>query len=201
MYIIGLNGSPHREGNTAFLLENALEAAEEEGANTEILFCQEILQKMEKPFCVACETPCAGKCYAGTEYEQVLEKIGSADGLLLASPVYFGSISTQLKGVWDKTRRLRREKKLLNVVGGAITVGAARFGGQETTIKAMHSLMLIQSMLIVGDCYEEKAPGHHGVCAQAPSREDSYAVKRAIVLGKRMAQVCQSTASLRSHRK
>lgn len=201
MIILGLNGSPNRNGNTAELLRVSLEAAQELGAATEILFLQEILDKLKKPFCNACTTPCTGACYKGTELEQILERLGEADGLLIASPVYFGTVSAQLKGFWDKTRRLRRAKKLLNVVGGALSSGGARFGGQETTLKAIHSMMLIQGMLIVGDCYDEHAPGHHGVCAQEPSAKDAYALKRAAVLGKRVAQVCLATGLLRRQRR
>lgn len=200
MIILGLNGSPHRHGNTAALLRIALEAAEELGARTEVLFIQEIMEKLDKPYCTACSSPCTGKCYRGTELEQALARLGEADGILMASPVYFGTVSAQLKSFWDKTRRLRGEKRLLNVAGGAISSGGSRFGGQETTLRALHSMMLIQGMLIVGDCYDEKAPGHHGVCSQQPTQDDAYALKRAVVLGKRVAQVCLATEALRLNR-
>ena len=197
MIILGLNGSPNKSGNTAELLQICLKAAEEAGARTEMLYIQDIMEKESKPYCTACTTPCQGTCYKGTELGQVMERLGTADGILMASPVYFGTVSAQLKGFWDKTRRLRGEKKLLNVVGGAISSGGARFGGQETTVKTIHSMMLIQGMLLVGDCYDEKAPGHYGACSQQPSKEDEYALKRAVVLGQRVAQVCRATEMLR----
>ncbi|HHU76359.1 MAG TPA: flavodoxin family protein [Firmicutes bacterium] len=200
MIILGLNGSPHRQGNTAALLKVALEAAGELGVQTEEVFVQEIMEKLDRPYCTACSSPCTGKCYRGTELEQVFKRLGEADGVLMASPVYFGTASAQLKSFWDKTRRLRGEKRLLNVVGGAISSGGSRFGGQETTLRALHSMMLIQGMLIAGDCYDEKAPGHHGVCSQQPTEDDSYALKRAAVLGKRVAQVSLATGSLRQNR-
>jgi multimeric flavodoxin WrbA len=196
MLIIGLNGSARRQGNTALLLDTALKAAAELGAQTETIFVREILEKLESPFCIACETPCRGACYRGTELESVLDRLAVADGLLLASPVYFGNVSGQLKCFWDKTRRFRGEKKLLNTVGAALAVGASRFGGQETTVRSLQSMMLIQGMIIVGDSHEE-SPGHHGVCAQQPSAEDDYALKRAAFIGKRVVQVCEATASLR----
>jgi len=154
------------------------------------------MEKEEKPFCTGCETPCRGVCYQGTELEGVLERISEADGLLVASPVYFGNVSAQLKSFWDKTRRLRREKRLLNIVGGALSVGASRFGGQETALRAIHSMMLIQGMILVGDSHE-KSPGHHGACAFQPAEEDGFAQKRAAMLGRRVAEVCRVTASLR----
>ena len=199
MKIIGLNGSPRREGNTASILRAALDGARESGVETEIIFVHEVMIKEKRPFCTACESPCQGVCYRGTEYETALKKISDADGLLVASPVYFGTVSAQLKSFWDKTRRLRGGKNLLNTVGGALSVGAARFGGQETTIKAIHSMMFVQGMIVVGDSHE-KSPGHHGVCAQQPSDEDAHALKRAFFLGKRVAEVCEATASLRGQK-
>ena len=199
MLIIGLNGSPNRQGNTAFILEAALKAARELGAKTETVFIKEILEKGKSPFCSGCETPCRGVCYQGTELEKVFEKMAVADGLLLASPVYFGTVSAQLKAFWDKTRRLRRGKKLLNTVGGALSVGAARFGGQETTLRALHSMMFVQGMIVVGDSHEKSA-GHHGTCVGGSAGNDQHAQKRAFMLGQRVAQVCQATASLRKKR-
>ncbi len=117
MYILGLNGSPHRRGNTAFLLDIALDAAGMEGAQTEKIFLQEKIETTKRPYCIACESPCTGKCFQGTELYTVMEKLAKADGILVASPVYFGNVSAQLKGFWDKTRYLRGDKKLLNVVG------------------------------------------------------------------------------------
>ncbi|MGI5876761.1 MAG: flavodoxin family protein [Dethiobacteria bacterium] len=198
MYILGLNGSPHRRGNTAFLLDIALDAAGMEGAQTEKIFLQEKIETTKRPYCIACESPCTGKCFQGTELYTVMEKLAKADGILVASPVYFGNVSAQLKGFWDKTRYLRGDKKLLNVVGGALSVGASRFGGQETTLRAIHSLMLIQGMIVVSDAYEEGDAGHHGVAAQQPSSEDSYARYKAAQLGTRVARVCAATASLRT---
>ncbi|NMB35851.1 MAG: flavodoxin family protein [Firmicutes bacterium] len=199
MLIIGLNGSPNRKANTAYILEAALDAAAQLGAKTETLFLRGIVEEQKNPFCIACETPCQGRCYKGTELENALEKIASADGLLLASPVYFGSVSAQIKAFWDKTRRLRRSKRLLNTVGGGLSVGAARFGGQETTLRALHSMMLVQGMILVGDSHEKSA-GHHGTCVGGAAEEDQNALKRAFMLGQRVAQVCKATASLRADR-
>jgi len=199
MLIVGLNGSPNRQENTAYILEAALGAAAKLGARIETIFIREILDSQKVPFCINCETPCRGVCYKGTALEKVLEKMAAADGLLLASPVFFGTVSGQIKAFWDKTRRLRREKKLLNTVGGALSVGAARFGGQETTLRVLHSMMLVQGMIIVGDSHEKSA-GHHGTCVGGTAEEDQNALKRAFMLGQRVAQVCEATAVLRANR-
>jgi len=198
LLIVGLNGSPHKQGNVAELLKLGLDAARSLGADTKLLFIQELLEELQHPYCIVCEKNCQGKCYKGTSLEEAFNLISRADGLLLGSPVHFGTVSAQMKGFWDLSRRLRREKALINTVGGCVTVGAARFGGQETTIKAMIDIMLVQGMIIVGDGLVEADAGHHGACAQEPSDEDANAKKRVQILGQRLAEVAKATLALRS---
>jgi len=72
----------------------------------------------------------------------------------MGSPVYFGTrMPGQLKAFWDKTRVLRREKALAaECCRGAIAVGAGTLWGvKKTTLKAIHDMMLVQGMIIVGD--------------------------------------------------
>lgn len=197
LLIVAINGSPNREGNTSFLLQQALDECTTRGADTEVLFCREIFKDQRNPFCVACSSPCTGKCYKNKELANAYELISSADGLILGSPVYFGTVSAQLKTFFDKSRALRTEKKLLNVVGGAITCGASRFGGQETTIRAMHDIMLVHGMIIVGDGYYEDDCGHMGAAAQRPAEEDDNAIQRSRIIGKRIFEVAQATTKLR----
>jgi multimeric flavodoxin WrbA len=117
--------------------------------------------------------------------------------VLLGSPVYFGTVSAQLKAFWDKSRILRKEKALLNVAGAAVAVGAARFGGQETTLKALFDMMLVQGMMVVGDGYSDADCGHHGGCGQAPASEDEFAIRRVRITGQRLAEVAAATMDIR----
>lgn len=195
--ILAINGSPHNDGDTSFLLKQALEECNTRGAETKILFCREILRDLRNPFCIACSSPCQGKCYQNKELATAYALISRADALILGSPVYFGTVSAQLKAFFDKSRALRTQKKLLNVVGGAITSGGSRFGGQETTIRAMHDIMLVHGMIIVGDGYHEDDCGHTGAAAQHPAREDENAIKRSRIMGKRIFEVAQATSALR----
>lgn len=197
LLIVAINGSPNNEGSTSFLLQQALEECTTRGADTEFLFCREILKDLRNPFCVACSSPCPGKCYKNKELANAYGLISRADALILGSPVYFGTVSAQLKAFFDKSRALRTEKKLLNVVGGAITSGASRFGGQETTIRAMHDIMLVHGMIIVGDGYHDDDCGHMGAAAQRPAQEDENAIQRSRIMGKRIFEVAQATSALR----
>ncbi|MGI6647825.1 MAG: flavodoxin family protein [Bacillota bacterium] len=200
MLIIGLNGSPDSKGNTAYLLEKALEEARLLGAKTELIHCSRVLRDLKNPFCLNCSSPCSGKCYQDKELERVFARLVQCDGIMLGSPVYFGTVSGQMKSFWDKTRALRTSKALLNVVGGALAVGGSRFGGQETTLRALQDIMLVQGMIVIGDGYIDDDCGHHGVAAQKPSETDENAIQRARILGRHLVQVCEATMSIRSRK-
>jgi multimeric flavodoxin WrbA len=197
MLIVGINGSPNQDGNTNFLLDSALEAAENEGAETEVIQVSESLAELEEPYCTACSQPCSQQCYEGTKLEDAYELLAEADGVIVGSPVYFGTASAQLKAFWDMTRALRGEKSLLNTVGGALSIGAARFGGQETTLTAIHDMMLVQGIIVVGDGDNESDAGHQGAAGQMKAAEDQNAQQRAAIIGRRVAKVAKASADLR----
>lgn len=196
MYILAINGSPHRDGNTAFLLGKVLESAAEEGVDGNIYHVMDALKGQKVPFCVACSSPCKEAC---REKDPGLNEgctlLEGAAGLILGSPVYFGTVSAQLKAFWDKTRAVRSRRALIGKPAAAVSVGAARFGGQETTVKAIHDMLLIQGMSIVGEGAEGEDTGHQGVCAQNPADEDSYAIERARILGRRLAREVKRTTA------
>ncbi|NLY43911.1 MAG: flavodoxin family protein [Clostridiaceae bacterium] len=202
MYIIGINGSPNKKGNTYYLLDKLLKYCGEQGAETEIINIPQVLSTLKNPFCTACSNPCTGQCYQNTELETTYNKLKKADGVFIGSPVYFGSASAQLKAFFDKSRKIRGERAFVNLVGAAVTVGGSKYGGQETTIKAIHDMMLVQGMIIIGDGHVDYDAGHHGVSAQRPAETDDFAEKRCIVLANRMIEVCRAIkdANLRAKR-
>ena len=200
MLVVGLNGSPKKEGNTAYLLKKMLDDLEGKGAEVKLIYVQEVVDEQEVPYCTVCSNPCDGRCYKDTALEDCYELLQKADAVILGSPVYFGTVTAQLKCFWDKSRKLRGEKGLLNTVGAGVTSGGAVFGGQETTIRALHDMMIIQGMILVGDGFAADDAGHHGVCSQQPSSEDSFALKRADILCRRIQEVAGGTVALRNNR-
>jgi multimeric flavodoxin WrbA len=197
MLVIGLNGSPRSDGGTAQLLAAALEEAANIGVRTVLLQAVEGLRDLKVPYCIHCSSPCRGVCYEGTRLEEMFDLLRRADGLILGSPVYFGTVSAPLKAFWDKTRKLRKDKALVNVVGGGIVSGGSRFGGQEATLQALAAMMLCQGMTVVGDGHQDEDPGHLGVCIQYQSQADSEGLGRARVLARRIVEVARATQSLR----
>lgn len=200
MKFVAINGSPFKDGNTAFLLQKGLEQIKQLGGEVEIIHALEVLKSLKVPFCTGCSNPCQGACTKGTLMEKVLNSLREADGLLIGSPVYFGTVTGELKAFWDKTRCLRGKNALLNVPGGAVAVGASRFGGQEGTLRAIQDMMFVQGMTIVGDGQREHDCGHYGVAAQRPAMEDQYALERIIIMAKRIYEVSEATQSLRISR-
>lgn len=174
MYIVALNGSHNDDGNTAYLLKSVLEKCEARGAKTEMINVYKAVTDAKTPFCVNCSTPCTKQCYKDTLLMKAYEEVGKADFVLVGSPVYFGSMTGQLKTFFDKTRAVRGEKAWLGKPMAAVTVGASKYGGQERTLEAIHSCALVLGMTVIGNS-GESAMGHFGISAQRPSNEDEYA--------------------------
>jgi multimeric flavodoxin WrbA len=196
MYILAINGSPNRSGNTAVLLQAVLDAAGAEGIEGRLIHVMDAVKGQKMPFCLACSSPCKEACHEkDAGLKEACDALEGAAAVVLGSPVYFGTVSAQLKALWDKTRGIRSRKSLVGKPAAAVSVGAARFGGQETTIKALHDMVLIQGMSIVGEGIGDADAGHQGVCAQKPAAEDSYALERAGILGRRLAQEVKKAAS------
>jgi multimeric flavodoxin WrbA len=119
---------------------------------------------------------------------RILTALQKADGVIVASPVYFGCVSAQLKAVFDRTIPLRRQGlKLKDKVGCAISVGGARNGGQEKAIEAIHSWMHIQGMIVVGD------DSHFGGIAVRPAAEDRIGRKTVVSSANKLCDLLERT--------
>lgn len=175
MYILALNSSHKNDGNTAFLLKNILSYFRKE--DTKIINIYEAVSDAKHPFCVNCSSPCSKICYRGTKLEKAFEEVTKADFVIFASPVYFGSMTAQMKAFFDKTRYIRSEKLWLGKPMAAVSVGASKYGGQERTIEDIHSCALVSGMTIIGNG-SQGAMGHFGVSAQSPANEDDYALRQ-----------------------
>jgi len=104
MTVLAFNGSPRRNGTTAKLLEKALEGAASKGAETE--FVQ--LNKLTMRGCQGCFSckkrggESYGRCILDDDMTPYYKKIESADGIFMGSPIYFGSITSELKMLIDR---------------------------------------------------------------------------------------------------
>ncbi|SJZ67753.1 flavodoxin family protein [Selenihalanaerobacter shriftii] len=104
MKVIGINGSPRKEWNTATLLTEALEGASSQGAKTELVH----LYDLDYKGCISCfackkiNGNSYGKCALQDDLALVLEKIEEADAVIFASPVYFGRATGEMRSCLER---------------------------------------------------------------------------------------------------
>ncbi len=181
--IIGIVGSPKKDSNTSYLVETALKSAKSTGADTDIINLGSVNIKP----CVACDICKAmGECGIEDDIKEILEIMMESDGMIIGSPVYFGSVTSQLKILIDRSRPLRGSFRLKNKVCGAIAVGGSRNGGQESTISVIHDFLLIHDAIIVGD----GAPmAHYGGTGVGDTKIDEIGIETSQNLGKRVTEL------------
>ncbi|MHC1680356.1 MAG: flavodoxin family protein [Methanomassiliicoccales archaeon] len=108
--VVGLNGSPRRNGNSARLLDEALRSAQEAGANV-IRFDLAFLNISP---CKACEDCFVdGECVIRDEMDAVYEALEQADAVIVASPIYFSGMSSYAKIAVDRCQALWARRKIL----------------------------------------------------------------------------------------
>ena len=152
MKVVGIVGSPRPIGNTEALTRIALEEVEKEGLETELI---SLAGKKIEP-CDACGACQKGKCHIKDDFDSVYRKMVKADGIILATPVYFGAASPQIVSFISRFHG-KRGKPLENKVGGPIVV--ARRAGQNFTLAQLTFFFLINGMIVPGSTYWNMAFG------------------------------------------
>ncbi len=101
MKIVSLLGSPRTGGNSSTIARHFLKTAASLGAETSVYELNQLTYRGCQG-CYACKTK-LDICGLKDDLTEVLAAVKDADAVLLASPVYFGEISSQLKGFMDRT--------------------------------------------------------------------------------------------------
>src|SRR5690606_17818794 len=99
MKIIGINGSPRKNCNTAALIGKALEGAQSRGVETELIHLYDLDYKGCKS-CFACKLKDGksyGTCAARDDLTPVLKKIEETDAIILGSPIYLGTATGEMR--------------------------------------------------------------------------------------------------------
>ena len=147
MKILGICGSP-RDGATSFLLKKALDELEKEDSfDTQFITVKD--RKISG--CTHCNhcVDTQGECSIKDDMDEIYSCLKEADGIILASPIHFGSISAQLKAVIDRCQALIMEDINIfkNKVGISIVVGGDRSGGQELAIQQINTFYLLNKII------------------------------------------------------
>lgn len=130
MKVLGIMGSPRIKGNTDLLLDETLKGAQSQGAETEKI----VVDKLNIAPCKE-YYGCArdGNCVIRDDMDNIYPKLMEADIIIIASPMFFYSITAQLKALIDRCQAIWARKTLLkqspankNRKGAFIGVGATK---------------------------------------------------------------------------
>ncbi len=130
MKVLGLMGSPRIKGNTDLLLDEALRGARNAGSETEKVLIDKLTIAPCKEY-YGCARD--GNCVIRDDMDALYDKIVEADVVIVASPMFFYSVSAQTKAVIDRCQALWARKHLLKQTishrprrGAFIAVGATK---------------------------------------------------------------------------
>jgi len=104
MNLMAINGSPRKTWNTATLLNEALKGAAAQGATTELVHLYD-LNFTGCISCFACKTrggSSYGRCAVQDDLTPIFSRIEAAAGLILGSPIYFGTVSGEMRSFMER---------------------------------------------------------------------------------------------------
>jgi multimeric flavodoxin WrbA len=153
MKAIAINGSPRRGGNTEIMLKKVLEPLEAAGWSTEYI------QIGGKPLrgclaCFKCVEKRNGRCVIeDDDINDYLERMYSADAIILGSPTYFADVTSELKALIDRAGfvALANDGAFSGKIGAAVV--AVRRGGATHVFDTINHMFLISSMIVPGSLY------------------------------------------------
>ncbi len=164
--ILGIVGTPIKNGNCQYQLETALKQAEETcHATTEIVH----LRDYKLTFCIGCDkcmrrihkiqaqvgydvfpVPIEGyNCSINDGMDVLHQKMVEADAIILMAPVYIASIPGQVKTFIDRCRTFVHDFRLQDKVAAAMTVGFFRNAGQDTALDLMRTSLSALGLNVV----------------------------------------------------
>lgn len=184
MKVLILNGSPHENGNTMVALKEMIKIFEQEGVETEMIQ----VGGKDVRGCIGCNTcQTRGKCIFDDMLNEVAEKFEQADGLIVASPVYYASANGTLTALLDRLFFSTSFDKTMKV--GACVV-AARRGGLSATYDQLHKYFGNSSMPIATSQYWNSI---HGM-APGEAAQDIEGLQTMRTLARNMTFLMRSIA-------
>ena len=195
MKIIGINCSPRKGQTTQKSLEACFKAVHNESGDIETDIIE--LANLDIRGCLGCGY-CKNqlKCKQKDDFNSLIPVLTDKEvaGIIIATPVYLGTMTSQCKAFLDRTVVLARNGTLLhNKVGAVLAVGGVRNGGQELTIQAVQAAMFCHDMVCVGG--GSKA-AHFGAILvnneQTGIECDEIGLETAKDIGRRVANLARS---------
>lgn len=140
--VILLSGSPNANGNTMQVMQECAKVIEENGIETEVISLAGMKLHDAMDFT------------SGDDgFENIIEKIKEADGLIVGGPVYWGTVRAQMMTALQRIAMasMQQDNFLSRKVGGPIAI--ARRGGSTTALQEMMMFYLSNDMIVPGSTY------------------------------------------------
>lgn len=183
MKVIGVNGSPRKKGNTVIAIQTVFNELQKEGIETELIHIG------ENPVsgctdCGICKETKDGFCSIDSDgFNGYLKKIYSAEGLIIGSPVYFGSVTPQVKAFIDRAGYSARAGGFLLKRKVCASVAAVRRQGAVDTLNQINNLFILNQAIMPFSSYWNFGIGRE----KGEIRDDEEGMKTFKVLGENMA--------------
>jgi multimeric flavodoxin WrbA len=185
MNVLGISGTPRKNGNSDILLQHALRPFEEAGWEVNLLRLSELTVRP----CQACDScRSSGTCVLDDDMHLFYDAFRRCDALIVATPTYSRNVSAQLLAVMDRHYGVGEERPLAGKPGGAIAVGRGTCGGQTIAINAIFTWLL--------SCGAVCVPGElNGLTAVADEPGDvlkqEKRLRQAQILGENILQAAE----------
>lgn len=153
MNVLMINGSPRKDGNTTITVNEMVKIFESENIEVEVVQ----VGTMDIRGCIACGS-ChkTGKCVFDDIVNTLHDKLAAADGVVIASPVYYASANGSLISLLDRLFYSNRSDLTMKV-GASIAI--ARRGGASATFDELNKYFTISGMPIVSSYYWNSVHG------------------------------------------
>jgi len=184
MKVLMINGSPRKDGNTTIALDEMKKVFEAEGIEVD----EARVGTNDIRGCIACGS-CfnTGKCAFDDLVNEVAPRFEQADGLVVGTPVYYGSANATLVALMDRLFYSTHFDKTMKV-GAAVAV--ARRGGTEATFDEMNKYFTISGMPVASSQYWNNMFGRE----KGDAAQDAEGLQTMRVLARNMAFLMKSIA-------
>ena len=184
MKVLIINGSPRMEGNTSIAVKELCRIFEEEGIETQTVQ----IGNQDIRGCIACGS-CAskGRCVFDDAVNELADSFREADGLVVASPVYYGSANATLVACLDRLFYSTSFDKTMKV-GASVVV--ARRGGCSATFDELNKYFTISGMPVASSQYWNSVHGRE----KGQAEKDLEGLQTMRVLARNMSFLMKSIA-------
>lgn len=145
--VLGICGSPRKQA-TEHVLEEALRMLREKGFETQLW----TVRGKQIDYCTHCDYCLTNKaCVTQDDMQELYVLLNQTKGLIIATPVYNGGVSAQIKAIMDRCRAVVAADKnfFKEKIGMGIAVGGDRAGGQEFALMQIHTFYILNGMIPV----------------------------------------------------